>query len=126
MPTTPFVCKAQEALDASVFLLERGWTNSAANRAYYAVFHAARSALVAARVCSLEHAWSHKALQSTFSQLVRRQKAIPAHLPAILTHNRDVRAVADYEVEMVSLRIARTAVLRAEEFVGHIRKVIEQ
>jgi uncharacterized protein (UPF0332 family) len=39
------ITKAQEALKSAQFLLEAGDHAGAANRAYYAVFHAARAAV---------------------------------------------------------------------------------
>lgn len=126
MMMTQFDTKAQEAIDSATLLLKRGWTNSAANRAYYDVFHAARAALIAAGISGPERAWSHKALQAAFSQLVRQRKAYPAHMASTLNYNREVREIADYQSQVVSLRSADAAVRRGQEFVGHIVKVMEK
>ena len=69
--------------------------NSAASRAYYAMFQAAHVALEAAGVARAQ--WSHPALQAAFtSELVNRRKAYPAALRDHLSIGLGVRQAADY------------------------------
>ena len=71
MSLPPFLEKAQEALKAAQALLGLDCFGSAANRAYYAAFHATRAALVAAELSSEDRKWSHEALQGKLGQLTR-------------------------------------------------------
>lgn len=120
----PFLAKAREALRAAHLLLAESCVGSATNRSYYAVFNAARGALVAAGVSSAEQRWSHEAIQGGFSLLIHRRKIYPAHLGADLSWLRGVRDLADYGVEMVSSKIARDAVKRADRFVELVAQEI--
>lgn len=125
MSATTFLEKAEETLKAAQMVIEHGFTNSAANRCYYAAFHAARSALIKAGVGSAEKRWSHEGIQGDLSLLTRRKKIYPAHLLADLSSLRDLRDVADYKPQMVSLKAARGAVRTATDFVAIVRKVVE-
>lgn len=121
-----YLDKAQESLRAAELLLDRGCHNSAVNRAYYAIFHAARAALVAAKVSGPDDAWSHEAVQSHFPLLSRKQKLYPAHLGADLAWVRSMRDIADYKSTMVSLRMATKAKKRAALFVSLVTKEISK
>ena len=126
MGQTPFLEKAQEAIAAAQLLIEASCLQSAANRAYYAVFHAARAALIAAHLSSPERVWSHLLIQGGFSQLVHRQKIYPAHLLSDIAWLRTVRELADYQQDMVSSRMAREAVKRAAVFVKTVIQQVPQ
>lgn len=122
MTQIPFLDKAHEAITAAELLLNAKCFSSAANRAYYAAFHAARAALVAAGVAATDHRWSHEGIQGAFSQLVRRRKIYSAQRLADLALLQSVRGVADYRVEMVSSRVAHDVVKMARMFVGAVEK----
>jgi uncharacterized protein (UPF0332 family) len=119
-----FLAKAQEALRAAQVLLHHRQSNSVANRAYYAGFHAARAALIRFNVSAAGKQWSHKALQSALSQLFRNKKIEPAHLKGYLTELLAIRELADYGQEMVSSRVAKDAVRQAAELVASVEKLI--
>jgi len=124
MSASLFLTKAQESLQAAQHLLERDWFNSTANRAYYAVFHATRAALVAAGISSPDHVWSHMGIQAGLSKLVHRRKVYPAQMLADFTTLMGYRELADYKVGVVSSRIARLVVKKASEFVANIEREI--
>lgn len=124
MEEPPFLAKAREAMRAAQLLLEDGCTTSATNRSYYAVFHAARAALVAAGESAADHRWSHEAIQGGFSRLIHRRKIYPAHLGTDLPWLRGVRDLADYGLELISSRMARDAVKRAGRFVELVAQEI--
>lgn len=105
-------------------MVEQGCTGSAANRCYYAAFHATRSALIKAGVGTADRRWSHEGIQGDLSLLTRRRKLYPAHLLADLSSLRDLRDVADYQPQAVSLKSARGAVKMTEEFVAIVKKVV--
>ncbi len=120
----PFLAKAREALRAAQLLRDDGCSSSATNRSYYAVFHAARSALVAAGESAPDQRWSHEAIQGGFSRLIHRRKIYPAHLGTDLPWLRGVRDLADYGLELVSSKTARDAVNRASRFVELVAQEI--
>jgi uncharacterized protein (UPF0332 family) len=125
MTPPPFLDKALEAIQSAEFLTQSDRVNSATNRAYYAMFHAARAALIAAKISGVDQNWSHEAIQSQFAVLSRRRKAYPAELAADLAWVRGVRHIADYRESMVSSRQAKDALRRATRFVSAIQAEID-
>ena len=108
--------RAQESLRAAELCLEAGLVNSAATRAYYAMFQAAQVAVEAAGGARVR--WSHAALQATFTtQMIRRRKAYPASLRGHLSAGLSVRREADYGREGVSWKTAHRVVRQAAAFV---------
>lgn len=69
--------RAQESLKAAQLCLQKGLANSAASRAYYAMFQAAQVAMSV--VGSPQSEWSHHGLQADFvTELIRRRKMYSA------------------------------------------------
>jgi len=99
--------------------LAAGRYNNAANRAYYACFHAAIVALLRA---GYERAtWSHADVQALFSgQLIGRRRQQPASLRDVLSTVAEVRLMGDYDLRMVSGRLCRRAVQSARRFVATV------
>ena len=122
MSPPAFLDKAQEALKAAQLLLEQGCTNSAANRTYYAVFHAARAALIAARMSTTQQKWSHEAIQGQFQRLTRQKKIYPAHMNQDLSRLSAIRELADYDADLVNFKTARDVVKTASVFVAKVIK----
>lgn len=122
MSSPAFLDKALESVKAAQLLESQGCLNSAANRSYYAVFHAARAALVSAGLGTPHQKWSHEAIQGQFHQLTRRRKIYAAHMNADLSRLRSIRELADYDAQMVSSRDARDAVRTATAFVMAVEK----
>jgi uncharacterized protein (UPF0332 family) len=61
--------KAARSLSAARLLLDNNYTDEACSRAYYAMFDAARAALIAAAApVEAEVARTHRGLMSAFSQ----------------------------------------------------------
>lgn len=124
MSERPFLAKAEEAANAAEAMLESNLLDSAASRAYYAVFHAARAAVVAAGLSGPDRNWSHEAIQGGFAQLTHRRKIYSSQLLSDLPHLLTVRLLADYAVESVSSKQARIVVKKAREFVTQVAKEI--
>ena len=115
------LARAQESLRAAEICLEAQLVNSAASRAYYAMFQAAHVALEAAGVARAQ--WSHPALQAAFtSELVNRRTAYPAALRDHLSIGLGVRQAADYGRTGVSQKVAHRMVRRAAAFVSSIQE----
>jgi uncharacterized protein (UPF0332 family) len=87
--------KAHEFLHTAQRCLQEGWYNSAVNRAYYAMFHAARIALAAVAIERPQ--WSHGGWHATFAtELVRRRKRYPLSFVHALAEAMELRHMADY------------------------------
>src|SRR5688500_8403250 len=88
--------KAQENLDSAASELANGRYNACANRAYYAAFQAAISALLAAGIRPTQADWGHDFVQAQFAgQLITRRKQFPSALRDTLPRLFDVRRRAD-------------------------------
>jgi uncharacterized protein (UPF0332 family) len=109
--------KAYEFLQSAQRCLQEGWYNSAVDRAYYAMFQAARTALAAVAIERPQ--WSHGGLHATFAtELVRRRKQYPLACVYALTEAMELRHMADYSDLQLSQRQATRAVKAAEEFLA--------
>lgn len=70
------LARAVESLQAAELCLREALVNSAASRAYYAMFQAAQVALEAGGLVRSE--WSHRGVQASFNQeLIQRRKLYP-------------------------------------------------
>jgi uncharacterized protein (UPF0332 family) len=88
--------KAAEAADAARLLLRAGSYDGAANRAYYAMFNAARAALEARTDLKIQDVRRHSAVLQLFSLHVVKPGLVPAKLSGDLNEVFQARAVADY------------------------------
>ncbi|MGH7833979.1 MAG: HEPN domain-containing protein [Candidatus Binatia bacterium] len=117
--------RAAESVKASLLCLREGLVNSAASRAYYAMFQAAQSAPEAEGL--MRSQWSHKGLHSSFNQeLIHQRKLYPRIFRDYLTSALTVRQAADYGEEGISAKIAARQVRRAEGFVNLIAEAIDR
>lgn len=113
--------RAQESLKAAELCLQAGFVNSAASRAYYAMFQAAQAALKA--VGSAREEWSHHLLQANFpTELIHRRKVLPFVFRDYLSQGLRVRHVADYGPSGVSRKVAQRMVHRAASFATAIKE----
>ena len=117
--------RANESLRASQLCLEGELVNSAASRAYYAMFQAAQVALELAGVARRQ--WSHATIQAAFtSELIRRRKIYPTTLRRELSDGLGVRRAADYTDLGISRAIAHRLVRRAVVFVSTVQEVSQR
>jgi len=116
--------RAQESLNAARLCLDEDLVNSAASRAYYAMFQAAQVALGTAGFARAE--WSHPGLQAAFTtELIQRRKIYPAVFRDYLSSGLGVRQAADYGRAGVSKKIAYRVVRRAASFVSTVQEVTQ-
>lgn len=119
------LARAVESLQAAELCLRAGLVNSAASRAYYAMFQAAQVALEAAGLVHSQ--WSHKGLHASFSQeLIQRRKLYPRALRDYLPLAFAVRRRADYGESGVSAQVAQRQVHRTTVFVQRVEEVINR
>lgn len=98
--------------------------NSAASRAYYAMFQAAQVALEVAGAAQRSE-WRHYGLQAAFTtELIHRRKIYPAVFRDYLSHGLGVRRAADYGLAGVSRKIAQRLVHRTAAFVAAVEEKI--
>jgi uncharacterized protein (UPF0332 family) len=117
------LARAVESLQAAELCLREGLVNSAASRAYYAMFQAAQVALEAGGLVRSE--WSHRGVQASFNQeLIQRRKLYPRAFRDYLIAALTVRQAADYGESGISAKVARRQVQRATTFVRKVGEVI--
>ena len=113
--------RANESLRASQLCLEEELMNSAASRAYYAMYQAAQVALELAGIGRRQ--WSHATIQAAFtSELIHRRKIYPLTLRRELPDGYGVRQAADYSEVGVSRTAAHRMVRRAAVFVSIVQE----
>ncbi len=123
-PLTPatLMAKADTASSSARALLMLGDVDGAANRAYYAMFDAARAALLASNASvPPEIARTHSGLIGAFGLHLIKPGVIPRDLGRLLNQAYEIRQTADYSGEAVELEDAKVIVEKAEVFLAAIR-----
>ena len=113
--------KARQACRSARVLLETGDVDGACNRAYYAMFDAARAALLASHApVGPEPAKTHSSLIAAFSLHLIKNGPLSRDIGRLLNRGEEVRLVADYNGESVTQSDAERQVAEAELFVTAI------
>ena len=107
--------KAQAALSDAEVLLERGSPEATINRGYYAVFQAARAALLTEG----ESPDTHSGVIRRFGYRFVRTGKVSDEVGSTLTTAQSMRGVADYEA------FSDFGREEADELVGKARRFIE-
>lgn len=118
MNANDVMMKALQAVASAKVLLETGDADGACNRAYYAIFDAARAALLA---CGHEVGRTHKGVINAFSDHLVRNGPLPKELGRLLKQAEARRYVADYEGDPVEISDAQEMVGQAATFVAEMR-----
>ena len=118
MKAEDLMAKAVQAAMSAKVLLDTGDADGASNRAYYAMFDAARAALLAS---GHEIGKTHKGVLNAFSDRQVKNGQLPKELGRLLKHAETFRYVADYQGDPVELGDAREMVTQAETFVAAMR-----
>jgi uncharacterized protein (UPF0332 family) len=117
--------KASRALTSARLLLDAGDTDGACNRAYYAMFDAARAALAAAGVDGARDATkTHSGLITTFSLRFVKDREFPVELGKALNRVAELRQTGDYTGMTTPEDKAGWAVAQAELFVAAVERLI--
>lgn len=122
---TAFWPKAEEAARSARLLLDAGDANGAANRAYYAMFNAARAALAARTDLPIADVRRHTAVLQLFSLHLVKTGLIDPAVSADLNEVFKVRAVADYDELPLSTDEAKELVVAMERMLGAVRALLE-
>lgn len=118
MTAQDLMAKAVQAVSSAKLLLEAGDADGACNRAYYAMFDAARAALL---VSGHDAGKTHKGVLNAFSDRLVKSGLLSKDMGRLLKHAETFRYVADYEGDSVGLSDAREMVEQAETFVSAMR-----
>ncbi len=115
--------KARRALASSHKLWQDNDGDGACNRAYYAMFDAARAALIASKApVPPEIAKTHSGLIVAFSLHLVKPNLFPIDLGRSLNRAEDLRLVADYKGDSIDTEEAQWAVQQAQAFVDEVEK----
>ena len=107
--------KATRAASSAKLLLDTGDTDGACNRAYYAMFDAARAALLASGApVGPEVAKTHSGLITAFSLHLVKTGHVSVELGKALNKVEDLHLVADYKGDPIETEEAAWAVQQAQ------------
>lgn len=118
MKASDLMAKAIQAAASAKVLLDTGDMDGACNRAYYAMFDAARAALLASGAAvEADIARTHGGLISAFSLHLVKAGRVPVELGKSLNKAEELRLVADYKGDPIEKEHASWAVSQAHIFV---------
>lgn len=110
--------KAERALQSAKILLAEGDADGACNRAYYAMFDAARAALLASSApVPANVARTHNGLISAFSLHLVKIGRVSVDLGRSLNQAEEIRLLADYTGTLIAAEQALQIIQQAERFV---------
>ncbi|MEA3644056.1 MAG: HEPN domain-containing protein [Lamprobacter sp.] len=115
--------KADRALLSARLLLDAGDMDGACNRAYYAMFDAARAAL--ANAVEPETTKTHRGLIAAFGLQLVKPGRLPKELGRLLNRAEDVRLLADYTGDSVEPGDARELLVQAATFVKAVQDFLD-
>lgn len=119
-PLTPgdLMAKADRACSSARALLDLDDIDGACNRAYYAMFDAARAALLASNSpVKPDIGKTHSGLINAFSEHLIKNGPVSKELGRLLKRAQEIRLVADYNGDSVEFGDAQEMVAQAEIFV---------
>lgn len=117
--------KASRAVASAKLLLEAGDVDGACNRAYYAMFDAARAALLwSGSEVSHTVAKTHSGLISAFSLHLVKTGRLPVEIGKSLNRAAEIRMIADYTGDEVTADKAQWVIDQAVLFVEAVQREI--
>jgi uncharacterized protein (UPF0332 family) len=119
--------RARRSLNSAKLLFDAGDINGACNRAYYAMFDAARAALLAIRApASSESIRTHSGLISAFSLHLVKTGHLSIETGKSLSKVSEIRLVADYSDEEVTPTDASWVLEQSANFLTAIGELTEK
>jgi uncharacterized protein (UPF0332 family) len=119
-----FLDKAARAAASARLLLNAGDVDGACNRAYYAMFDAARAALLVYAGDASETR-THSGLIAAFGLRLVKSGLVRMELGKALNRVFEIRQAADYTEQAVSRESAGWAVDQADEFVAAMIQLVD-
>ena len=121
MTPVALMAKADRACLLAPALVDMGDVDGACNRAYYAMFDAARAALMASgSPVRPDIGKTHSGLINAFSEHLVKNGPVSKELGRLLKRAEEIRLVADYKSGTVELSDTQAMMLQAETFVAAI------
>jgi uncharacterized protein (UPF0332 family) len=119
------IARARRSAASAKLLFDAGDLNGACNRAYYAMFDAARAALLAGgEPVNSEAIKTHSGLIAAFSLYVIKPGSIPAQYGRSLRQVDQIRLIADYSDEGVDRERGLSAIEQANQFVEAVSSYV--
>lgn len=120
----PYWSKAVQARQDAHALMQAGSPDGAANRAYYAMFNAARAALDVRTNLKVEDIRRHSAVLQLFSLHVVKPGLVSAKLSANINEAFQGRAVADYARASVPAEDAQELVTLMDQMLESVSSLL--
>lgn len=121
MTADQLLAKAQRALLSAKELLASNDPDGACNRAYYAMFDAARAALLCIQAPVLpETIKTHAGLNRAFALHLVKQGLFPADVGKAIQQVEELRLIADYDGDPLEASDVAKAVEQAESFLTEV------
>lgn len=117
--------RAHQSIVSARLLTEHGDVSAAISRAYYAIFHAARAALLSAGQAERAMGKTHSGLISAFAEYIVRPRLIDTETAKLLSKEHQRRLAADYLEGIDDPEWAREAVADAETFVRAVEALLK-
>ncbi|MFP5350085.1 MAG: HEPN domain-containing protein [Gammaproteobacteria bacterium] len=115
--------RARRAITSARLLLADGDINGSCNRAYYAMFDAARAAIaVSGAPVEANAIKTHSGLISAFSLCLVKPGRLPIESGKALNRVAELRLISDYIGREVTAPQAKTAIDQAETFISTIER----
>lgn len=125
MNATELLGKANRALRSAKTLQADGDLEGACNRAYYAMFDAARAALLLVNANVPEEiAKTHNGLARAFSLHLIKTNQLPVELGKALKQVENFRLLADYDGSVIEMTDVDWSVAQAEAFVSVVMQLL--
>lgn len=118
--------KADQAVKSAKLLLQSSDFDGACNRAYYAMFDAARAVLLHSQLVLSEKIKTHSGLISAFSLHFVKTNIVPHALGKTLNKAEEIRLIADYSGALVEQEQAQWMIDQAAIFVKTLYKVYKK
>lgn len=115
--------KAVRALTSARLLAQDGDLDGACNRSYYAMFDAARSALMQQDAkLDPQFAKTHSGLMALFNERLVKPGHVSRDIGRLLKRAEEIRVLADYTLSELTLEEVTDLIDSAEEFVLAMRE----
>lgn len=121
MTTTEFMKKADAALASANRELAAGDLDGAANRLYYAMFHAARAALLS---IGQPAQGRHATIIAQFGRRFCKDGPLPTELGRAINEAQELRLEGDYGAGTPDATEVAAYVAKAEQFVAAVKGVV--
>lgn len=121
MKARALLAKAEQAAASARLLASSGDADGACNRAYYAMFDAARAALAAA---GHDGGRTHKGVINAFSHHLIQNGILAKDLGRLLKQAEVRRYIADYGGDTIESADAAEMVAQADLFIAAIRETL--